>query len=241
MRPRLSYANVMATIAVFIALGGASYAALKLPKNSVGAKQLKKGAVTAAKIKNETVTASKVKKGTLTGAQINTSTLGTVPSAVHATAADQATSAAQAAQATTAANGASRINFVSPGGDPPPSYGDAPAAHEIFNRDGLSLRASCISEGPGVVRLYVSMGSAEEATFISTAQRFINPGKETQMSGTTLHPGVSWGWDDLTGGNRFEIGELIYRNSTHTISVLFRAAAETFDGCEFVGTATSAG
>jgi hypothetical protein len=48
--PRLSYANVMATIAVFIALGGASYAALKLPKNSVGTKQLKREAVTSAKI-----------------------------------------------------------------------------------------------------------------------------------------------------------------------------------------------
>lgn len=37
IRGKLTYANVMATIAVFIALGGASYAAIKLPKNSVGA------------------------------------------------------------------------------------------------------------------------------------------------------------------------------------------------------------
>lgn len=49
IRRKLTYANVMATIAVFIALGGASYAAIKLPKNSVGTKQLKKGAVTPAK------------------------------------------------------------------------------------------------------------------------------------------------------------------------------------------------
>jgi hypothetical protein len=79
MRPKLSYANVMATIAVFIALGGASYAALKVPQNSVGAKQLKKNAVVTTKVKNEAITAAKVKKGTLTGAQINASTLGTVP------------------------------------------------------------------------------------------------------------------------------------------------------------------
>jgi hypothetical protein len=50
IRGKLTYANVMATIAVFIALGGASYAAIKLPKNSVGTKQLKKGAVTPAKL-----------------------------------------------------------------------------------------------------------------------------------------------------------------------------------------------
>jgi hypothetical protein len=49
LRGKLTYANVMATIAVFIALGGASYAATQLPKNSVGTKQLKKGAVTPAK------------------------------------------------------------------------------------------------------------------------------------------------------------------------------------------------
>lgn len=46
LRPKLTYANVMATIAVFIALGGASYAATKLPKNSVGSKQIKANAVT---------------------------------------------------------------------------------------------------------------------------------------------------------------------------------------------------
>jgi hypothetical protein len=82
MRPRLTYANVTATLALIIAVGGASaFAATQLAKNSVGAKQLKKNSVTTAKIKNEAVTAAKVKKGTLTGAQINVSTLGTVPTA----------------------------------------------------------------------------------------------------------------------------------------------------------------
>lgn len=52
LRGRLTYANVMATIAVFIALGGASYAAFKVPKNSVGPKQLRKNAVTSAKVKD---------------------------------------------------------------------------------------------------------------------------------------------------------------------------------------------
>jgi hypothetical protein len=47
---KLTYANVMATAAVFIALGGGAYAAIKLPKNSVGTAQLKSGAVTKAKV-----------------------------------------------------------------------------------------------------------------------------------------------------------------------------------------------
>ena len=50
LRGRLSFANVMSVIAVFIALGGASYAATQLPKNSVGNKQLKNGSITASKL-----------------------------------------------------------------------------------------------------------------------------------------------------------------------------------------------
>jgi len=42
---RLTYANVMATIAVFIALGTGAYAAVNLPKNSVTSKQIKNGQV----------------------------------------------------------------------------------------------------------------------------------------------------------------------------------------------------
>src|SRR4051812_1296211 len=38
---KLSYANVMSTIAVFVALGGASYAVVALPDDSVGTKQVK--------------------------------------------------------------------------------------------------------------------------------------------------------------------------------------------------------
>jgi hypothetical protein len=63
MRPKLTYANVMATIAVFIALGGASYAATQLPKNSVGTKQLKNGAVTKQKIANAAQKAFAGKQG----------------------------------------------------------------------------------------------------------------------------------------------------------------------------------
>jgi hypothetical protein len=51
VRPRLTYANVIASLALFIALGGASYAAVQIPKASVGTKQLKRNAVTSPKVK----------------------------------------------------------------------------------------------------------------------------------------------------------------------------------------------
>ncbi len=47
IRGKLTYANVMSTIAVFLLLGGgAAFAASKLAKNSVGTKQIKNGSVT---------------------------------------------------------------------------------------------------------------------------------------------------------------------------------------------------
>ncbi|HZB74774.1 MAG TPA: hypothetical protein VE526_01025 [Solirubrobacteraceae bacterium] len=48
---RPAYANVMSTVAVFVALGGTSYAALQLPEGSVGRAQLKRDSVTSAKVR----------------------------------------------------------------------------------------------------------------------------------------------------------------------------------------------
>jgi hypothetical protein len=95
VRPRLTYANVTATLALFVALGGGAYAAATLPRNSVGTRQLKRGAVTTAKLhkravtnsklRKNAVTSSKVRNNSLTGSDINESTLGAVPSAAIAT------------------------------------------------------------------------------------------------------------------------------------------------------------
>ena len=70
-RNRLTYANVMSSIAVFLLLGGgAALAAGHLGKNTVGAKQLKKNAVSTAKIKKEAVTTAKLKKDAVNGAKV---------------------------------------------------------------------------------------------------------------------------------------------------------------------------
>jgi len=55
-------------MALFVASGGASYAAITLPKNSVGAAQIKKSAVTGAKVKAGTLDASDFKPGALSAA-----------------------------------------------------------------------------------------------------------------------------------------------------------------------------
>ncbi|HWP33059.1 MAG TPA: hypothetical protein VNL97_04865 [Solirubrobacterales bacterium] len=80
IRKRLTYANAMSSIAVFLVIGGAT-AFAALGKNTVGTKQLKKNAVTKAKIKNGAVTTSKLANDAATGEKVNESTLGTVPDA----------------------------------------------------------------------------------------------------------------------------------------------------------------
>jgi hypothetical protein len=66
-RPKApSPAFVISLIALFVALGGTTYAATGLPKNSVGTPQLKKNAVTAPKIAKGAVTAPKINPKGLT-------------------------------------------------------------------------------------------------------------------------------------------------------------------------------
>jgi hypothetical protein len=63
-RPR--HGTVAAYLALFVALGGTSFAASSaLPRNSVGNAQLKSSAVTGSKVKNGSLTASDFKRGSL--------------------------------------------------------------------------------------------------------------------------------------------------------------------------------
>ncbi|MGE5281116.1 MAG: hypothetical protein ACM3N0_02135 [Chloroflexota bacterium] len=66
IRTRLTYANVMSSIAVFLVLGGgAAYAAQK-----IGSHQLKANSVTTAKIKRNAVTRAKIRKNAINGVKI---------------------------------------------------------------------------------------------------------------------------------------------------------------------------
>jgi hypothetical protein len=90
MRRHLSFANVTATLALFVSLGGVGYAAATIDGKD---------------ITNRSIVAKKIKKHTLTGSEINLSKLGKVPSASRADTAARAvkaTNATNAAQASTA-------------------------------------------------------------------------------------------------------------------------------------------
>jgi hypothetical protein len=99
-RARLTYANVVATLALFVALGGTGYAASQ---------------ITSRDVKNRSLKGADVKKNTLTGTEVNESKLGLVPNAraaqnsltaANATVADLAKSSTRATSADTAGTAA---------------------------------------------------------------------------------------------------------------------------------------
>ena len=95
---------VVAVVALFVALGGSSYAAL-----TINGKNIKNKSIAGKKLKNRTITQKKVKKNTLGGTVINESKLGQVPSAADA---DNAANAALAAAVADGSIGAGALKTV---------------------------------------------------------------------------------------------------------------------------------
>ncbi|MDA0166293.1 hypothetical protein OM076_38870 [Solirubrobacter ginsenosidimutans] len=65
LRARLSYANVTATLALFVALGGTSYAAATLGRNTVGSTQIRSNAVGSSEIRSSAVGSSEIRDRTI--------------------------------------------------------------------------------------------------------------------------------------------------------------------------------
>jgi hypothetical protein len=84
---RLTYANVVATLALFVALGGSAYAV---------------GEISSRDVKNRSLKGGDLRLNTVTGKEINESKLGTVPAARQADNAGLADISRQANSATTA-------------------------------------------------------------------------------------------------------------------------------------------
>lgn len=99
IRKQVTYANVMATIALFVALGGSSYAAL-----SIGTRQIRNNSVRSVDVRNGTLRGLDIRLNTVDGTRVNESSLGEVPSAASARRAQQADQAANADRAASAAN-----------------------------------------------------------------------------------------------------------------------------------------
>jgi hypothetical protein len=150
IRKRITYANVMSSIAVFLVLGGgAAYAAKKIGSNeikgnsittgkikkeAVSASKIKKNSVVTAKIADSAVTTAKIANGAVTGAKLNLGTVGTVPNAAHAVNADNANTV----------GGQTVAKFST-------QVLDDGAEQTVLNVQGLKLTATCAAGLPALI------------------------------------------------------------------------------------------
>jgi hypothetical protein len=205
-----SPAMVVACVALTVALGGTSYAALKLPANSVGTKQLK----------NNAVTSPKVKKNSLTGADVRESTLTTVPSATNAeealTVSDQETGDSLGASSSPEAG--DLLPLASDGHFPPSAMTNVTA--RIYNSTDEAIPLQ-IAGGP-VTRLTFDRVSFDTANLF-------DPSHPTRLRAPIagvylINANVSWQVSSTSGLNRAVV---VYVND-HAVSVDQRPpAAET--------------
>jgi hypothetical protein len=196
IRKRLTYANVVSSLALFLVLGGGTaFAASQLGKNSVGSKQLKKNAVTAAKIKKNAVTRAKIRKDAVTGTQvkdqsltgpdINIGTLGTVPSAVNAV---------NAATAASLAGGAEFATFTGPGLTTLATFG----SFTIKGRCLLNVGGEDVAE----LQLYTSVDNAvmddNEGVVLAPFNVVDNPAPMFELFEEAGFTAIAAGRDEMT-------------------------------------------
>jgi hypothetical protein len=82
MRARVTSAHVIAMIALFVALGGSSYAAVtisasQIANNSIPGSKLKANSVPASKLRNNSITGGKLRNNTISRAKLRTDALVT--------------------------------------------------------------------------------------------------------------------------------------------------------------------
>jgi hypothetical protein len=149
MKRRLNFANVTSAIALFVALGGTSYAAVTLPDNSVGRAQIKTSGVGKSEIGANTVGSSEIRGSSVTAPDIKTGAVG--PSEVRANAIDS--------------------DELADGGVAAADISDA-AKSAIAALNGVTFRASAAADGTGAA------GNAKSITAAGTGVYNVDLGQD---------------------------------------------------------------
>lgn len=188
LRPKLTYANVIATIALFVALGGAATAATQLPKNSVGAKQIKRGAVNTSKLRKNAVRKNKIAPKSVTIGKLGPQAVG--PGNIGNGAVKTNKLATQAVNASKIRNNTVTTNKLNNN-----SVTNQKLAPEAVGAGNLQNAAV----GPANMRIN-SVGTATLQNGSVTAEKLaadVGPVLGTLKSGQTLRGVFSLGGDEL--------------------------------------------
>lgn len=189
-----SPALVVASLALAVALGGTTYAATALPKNSVGTKQLKSGSVSAVKLAKGSVTTRQIKDHTIVAADLAKNAYpalpGKVASAGHADTAGRADTAGHADTAGSIAGATfTTIDYRVGAGSP---------AAGIVSANGLTVSATCDASGTLLLSIASATGDAEYALLATDETGNVRGDSFSAWSGEEFDIAARLGLPDLT-------------------------------------------
>jgi hypothetical protein len=218
IRSHLTYSNVISTLCLFVLLGGGAYAAIKVPRASVGTKQLKANAVKG----------PKVAPGSLSASDIG----GPVTSALSADQADDAdrlgglTSAGYFPSAKVerfrlnVSSSGSQFDLITIG----PLDMDVSCSN-LFDTQTIGIHATGSAAG---AELVVGLSAREVGTTEADAGFTFLSGTESNL--LTRDAGMS--------SSEVGAGQFVYDDASETIVLTFRYLInETSDDCEISGLA----
>jgi hypothetical protein len=219
----------MSTIAVFVVLGGASYAAVRLPHDSVGAAQLQTHAVTQAKLAPGSVTHGRLSPGVRRRL------------AQKARRGRRGATGAQGVQGP-GGPGAARIRFTA-------AASASPAPESVLDIAGLQMTAACRLSGT-TVGIDLTVRSTEDAVLHDNFT--FDTGSDPEAPGNdfsgNLRIALPAGVDNTLGGVSADapdfgraIATVIYVSDTRTITLSVASFADAAAGrCSLDGTAVPA-
>ncbi len=239
-RPRLTFANVVSMLALFIALAGGAYAAVKIDGSTI-----KPNSIPGNRLVKQAVAGNRLRHGTVTGRQVRESSLRQVPSALSAATADNANElgslAPDAFQRRINGGCSTALQSVDANGgaqcSPRSVFGvseTVEAGHGLNFGDfgDLSIGLSCGPSPGSFVRILLINVSGVPATL----NWLYHDGSAMNASGTTLgttqadHAALA----DSNNG-RIE-GQFILATANAVTTLNVHAFKGTNSGCEIAGT-----
>jgi hypothetical protein len=218
-----SPALIVASLALAVALGGTTYAATALPKNSVGERQLKSGSVSTVKLAEGSVTSRQIKDHTIVAADLAKNAYpglpGKIASAGHADTAGRADSATHA-DSSDSVSGATftTIDYRAGAGS---------AATAIVSANGFAISASCDAAGTLLLSLASATGDAEYALLATDDTGNVRGDSFNAWTGEAFDIAARLGLPDLTR----ESLRLTYQNpSGKPVLVEISTDGDAFNG-----------